>query len=130
MMRAECALRPFDGARAMPSPDWRSEAAYADLEAANLRDFAWEYLRRNPAYARDWRAAAAAAAASGETDDVAMQRWSLRFLEGSEPSGDGRADLLGTGGLHRHRRALGLAAAVLASLAGCATGCEFAAARD
>jgi hypothetical protein len=38
----------------MPSRDWRSAAAYAELENASARDLAWEFLRRNPRYVRDW----------------------------------------------------------------------------
>ena len=40
----------------MPSaPDWRSASAYAYVHELNRREFAWEYLRRNLSYKRDYR---------------------------------------------------------------------------
>ena len=42
----------------MPSaPDWRSASAYAYVHELNRRELAWEYLRRNPSYKRDYRGA-------------------------------------------------------------------------
>ena len=42
----------------MPSaPDWRSASAYAYVHELDRSEFAWEYLRRNPAYKRDYRTA-------------------------------------------------------------------------
>ena len=42
----------------MPSaPDWRSASAYAHAYEIHLREFAWEFLRRNPDYQRDYRTA-------------------------------------------------------------------------
>ena len=35
----------------MPSaPDWRSASAYAYVHELSRREFAWEYLRRDPSY--------------------------------------------------------------------------------
>ncbi|WP_129793886.1 DNA -binding domain-containing protein [Sphingosinicella sp. CPCC 101087] len=39
-------------------PDWRDAAAYARLLRASRTGFAWEWLRRNPAYRRAAKAAA------------------------------------------------------------------------
>ncbi len=61
----------------MPSRDWRSAAAYADLESASARDLAWEFLRRNPRYVRDWEQLD-----DTGPDDAAesvAERWGLRF---------------------------------------------------
>ena len=41
-----------DGA---PGADWRSAEAYAELLLCDRRFFAWEWLRRSPAYRRDWK---------------------------------------------------------------------------
>jgi len=38
-----------------PGADWRSADAYADLLSCDRRFFAWEWLRRSPAYRRLWR---------------------------------------------------------------------------
>jgi Family of unknown function (DUF6499) len=46
------------GDHTMPSaPDWRSASAYAYLHELNAAEFAAEFLRRNPAYRRDYRVA-------------------------------------------------------------------------
>lgn len=37
----------------MPKSDWRSPDAYMFLKGADVAGFAWEYLRRNPAFERD-----------------------------------------------------------------------------
>ena len=37
-------------------PDWQEPAHYAALQSADARQWAWEFLRRNPAYRRDWEA--------------------------------------------------------------------------
>jgi Uncharacterized conserved protein len=38
-----------------PGAEWRSADAYADLFSCDRRFFAWEWLRRSPAYRRLWR---------------------------------------------------------------------------
>lgn len=38
-----------------PGADWRSADAYSDLLSCDRRFFAWEWLRRSPAYRRLWR---------------------------------------------------------------------------
>ena len=47
-------------------PDWRASAAYLYVLHLDPAQFAWEYLRRNPSYRRDWR----------EVHDAAT-RWGL-----------------------------------------------------
>ncbi len=52
-------------------PDWRNPEDYAYCQGISWHDWAWEFLRRNPAYARAWRAcqeAQAAIAAAPECD--------------------------------------------------------------
>jgi hypothetical protein len=67
-----------------PVPDWRSAAAYAYLNDLSPAELAWEFLRRNPDYQRDYRAAAREAAGSIEVPEAPMVRWGLRF---PDPSG-------------------------------------------
>jgi len=63
----------------MPSaPDWRSASDYAYVHELNRREFAWEYLRRNPSYKRDYRGAVRRME-SAHIDAFAV-RWGLRFL--------------------------------------------------
>lgn len=52
------------------STDWRSETALDYLDEEFITQFAWECLRRNPDYRRDF-----AAGPSAE----ALERWGLRF---------------------------------------------------
>jgi hypothetical protein len=59
------------------SPDasrWRSPEAYDYLDDLPAADLAWEYLRRNPDYQRDFQRVS-------ELDDSAdwEGRWGLRF---------------------------------------------------
>ena len=62
----------------MPSaPDWRSASAYAHVHEFNLREFAWEYLRRNSNYQRDYRTAVRRTE-SRQAETLAA-RWGLRF---------------------------------------------------
>lgn len=67
----------------MTSNDWRSEAAYEAFDQGPLRDLAWEYLRRNPDYARDYERIAAE---PDEQAAVVLQTWGLRFRRRSAPS--------------------------------------------
>lgn len=107
----------------MPSRDWRSAAAYADLEAAFLRDLAWEYLRRNPRYLRQWEEHGRH---PGEDENEAnAEPWGLRFPGGPDAGSEDCQRHLGARCLHRHRCSLCLAVILLASIAACATGCEF-----
>jgi hypothetical protein len=62
----------------MSSFDWKSPEAYANMQGAEAVDFAWEYLRRNGDYRRDY--------ASLERGDLSAglgqqfrERWGLSF---------------------------------------------------
>jgi hypothetical protein len=35
-------------------PDWRNKSSYKHLKTHSLSQWAWEFLRRNPAYIKDW----------------------------------------------------------------------------
>ena len=59
--------------------DWRSPAAYAYLDELNPAGLAWEFLRRNPDYQRDYRAAALDAAGQPEFPEPLILQWGLRF---------------------------------------------------
>lgn len=57
--------------------DWRATAAYLYVLHLDPAQFAWEYLRRNPSYCRDWR----------DVQDPA-RRWGLELAE--DPTRDSR----------------------------------------
>lgn len=109
----------------MPTRDWRSAAAYADLEDAPLSDLAWEYLRRSPNYARAWEERERDLAPDDDNDGAAAAPWGLRFPRGSIAWSKLCLRRLVARCPHRRCCALCLAAIVLASIAAGAAGCEF-----
>jgi hypothetical protein len=48
---------PHDPTSEVPGwrPDWTDAGAYRFTESLSVAQWAWEFLRRNPAYQRDWR---------------------------------------------------------------------------
>jgi hypothetical protein len=64
----------------MPTtPDWRDAAAYAYLQNLNRAELAWEFLRRDPNYNRDFRAAARRTFDEAAFPERLTRRWGLRF---------------------------------------------------
>jgi hypothetical protein len=68
----------------MSRTDWRSPGGYEDLRSLDAPGLAWEYLRRNPDFARE-RAKLARAARRGTlnpaTADEFARHWGVRFRE-------------------------------------------------
>ncbi len=66
-----------------PASDWRSSIGYDYLKPLDRPGFAWEFLRRNPAYQEDYntimREAASDAGPEGPTMDPLVWRWGLSF---------------------------------------------------
>ena len=58
--------------------DWRSEQAYANFEKAETADIAWEWLRRDSEYHKDYGALTIPARLNGATDDF-RHKWGLSF---------------------------------------------------
>lgn len=76
----------------MPSPSWRSEAVYTNLDSVSFPDLAWEYLRRNPVYIQEVRRLQKV---RRQVDlDAFAQRWGVRFPGGSEEDRRTTAHLL------------------------------------
>jgi len=67
--------------------DWRSAAAYAYVDDLNPAELAWEFLRRNSDYQRDFRAAAGDAAGQAEFSEQVILRWGLPFPDRSGSAG-------------------------------------------
>lgn len=59
--------------------DWRSPAAYGHTKHIPAAGFAWEYLRRNDEYRRDFRTIALTAGAAARDLEEFAHRWGLRF---------------------------------------------------
>jgi hypothetical protein len=70
-----------------PVPDWRSAAAYTYLTELKPAELAWEFLRRNPDYQRDYRTAAGDTASQAEFSEPLILRWGLRFPDRSGSAG-------------------------------------------
>lgn len=69
------------------APDWRSHETERELSRLERQEFAWEFLRRNPDYRRDYtreRSARRSAAAS-DIERSSAPRWGLRFPARSGP---------------------------------------------
>ena len=58
---------------------WHSAAHYAYIENLNASDLAWEWLRRNEAYDRDFEAYCADGSDKAALSEAIRQRWRLRF---------------------------------------------------
>ncbi|MGQ3673917.1 transcriptional regulator domain-containing protein [Xanthobacter sp. TB0139] len=59
--------------------DWRSPAAYRHAKHIPAAGFAWEYLRRNDDYRRDYQAVAITRRSGSPALEAFADRWGLRF---------------------------------------------------
>lgn len=59
--------------------DWRTPAAYEHAKSIPAAGFAWEYLRRNDEYQRDFHALPKIGKLSGRMLEAFPRRWGLRF---------------------------------------------------
>ena len=62
--------------------DWRSADTYTELMDVDAAAFAWEYLRRNPEYCRDYAALADIAARETPHSPAMRRRWGVCFRTG------------------------------------------------
>ena len=67
----------------MLSIDWRSPAAGMLLANLYAAGFAWEYLRRDDEYRREFQAITASTEPAPERLEAFVQRWGLRFSDRS-----------------------------------------------
>ena len=59
--------------------DWRSPAAYRHAKHIPAAGFAWEYLRRNDDYRRDYQTVATTRRPGSPALEAFADRWGLRF---------------------------------------------------
>jgi hypothetical protein len=64
---------------------WRDEAAYAFMDAAGVDDLAWECLRRNTDYQRDYVRLLEKASQNDPLPSAMRDRWGLRFRCPAKP---------------------------------------------
>ena len=62
--------------------DWRSPDTYSDLLDSDAAAFAWEYLRRNPEYRRDYAALADSTTHETSNNLMMRRRWGACFRTG------------------------------------------------
>ncbi|MFC5508112.1 transcriptional regulator domain-containing protein [Bosea massiliensis] len=82
---------------AMPSSDWRSPAAYAHAKSIPAAGFAWEYLRRDADYRRDFHRVSAGSTDKSDTLSAFSERWGLRFPGRSRSIGRFSPSILASG---------------------------------
>lgn len=63
--------------------DWRSAADYRDTRSIPAAGFAWEYLRRDEDYRREFLAIDRAHRPRDDELDAFARRWGVRFPERS-----------------------------------------------
>ncbi|WP_439709063.1 transcriptional regulator domain-containing protein [Brucella anthropi] len=67
------------GGNAMLKIEWRLPAAYGHTRHIPAAGFAWEYLRRNHDYRRDFQTIAQTGGPTGRDLEGFADRWGLRF---------------------------------------------------
>ena len=63
----------------MSAIDWRSEQDYANFEKAETADIAWEWLRRDSEYQREFKKSDIGRAINGGRPHQFRQKWGLSF---------------------------------------------------
>jgi hypothetical protein len=63
---------------------WQSDDRYDHLQNLTASGFAWEWLRRNEVYHRDFKAFRAGSDKPGRGETI-RRRWRLRFPRRSDP---------------------------------------------
>jgi len=84
----------------MLRPDWRSPSAYEDKRKLDAPGFAFEFLRRNRAFLRDYKRLSEAHTRNDLSDtdrEIFAQRWGLRFREADRRQRECRGPLDGDG---------------------------------
>ncbi len=63
----------------MPGLNWRSEKDYPDPNTITIGGLAWEYLRRDPNYQRDFERLRRITSPTATVLDAFTHRWGMRF---------------------------------------------------
>ena len=78
-------------------PDWRSPSAVEALDRLDRAGFAWEFLRRNPRYRKDYSRIQKGAARASLVAQAVGHRWGLSFRLQSQAGIGCRSCHLATG---------------------------------
>ena len=74
--------------------EWRTSTSYDFLDAVDTKNLAWECLRRNTGYQKDFSASIASDPEEGDHPEMISTRWGLRFPRPSQPHRPGTGYLL------------------------------------
>ena len=77
--------------------DWRLATTVETLDHLDRAGFAWEFLRRNPRYRKEYSRISKATTRAPQIAEAVGQRWGLSFRLRSQASGGGRSGRLATG---------------------------------
>lgn len=78
-------------------PDWRRPETYAHTEALTRVDWAWEFLRRNPAFRADLQACGKPATSKEVSQRCELKRWGVYFRRLSDTLCSRCKGILGSG---------------------------------
>lgn len=65
---------------------WRSADRYDYMDALSVEGLAWECLRRNTGYQKDFARYLRSTGDKAQIDDAIASRWGLRFRRETEPA--------------------------------------------
>lgn len=82
---------------------WRSSSTYDFVDSLVAPDLAWEWLRRNADYQRDYAEMEHPAADAQRLTDLVRRKWGLQFPCAPRFQRYRNNDLLGSRGRSRHR---------------------------
>ena len=82
---------------------WRLSERYEYVESLVSPELAWEWLRRNEDYQRDFEAAHVESNADTAATEATRSKWGLRFPVVAGPRRQGGRAHLGSHREHRHR---------------------------
>lgn len=85
---------------------WQSNASYNYVDQLSIAGIAWEWLRRNQEYQRDFARYLRTAGAQARTAQASgmAERWGLRFPGPSKPDKPDTVDILDPCCRYRHPR--------------------------
>nr|WP_245421764.1 DUF6499 domain-containing protein [Rhodoplanes serenus] len=94
----------------LDTSQWRSSSTYDFVDGLAAADLAWEWLRRNADYQRDFANIERGAVDPQRYRDVVRARWGLQFRSPPKAQRHRNYSLLGAGGRPRHRHPHGASA--------------------
>lgn len=95
-------------------PDWRRPETYAYTTSLTRAGWAWEFLRRNPAFQADLACHAPAVSTKEVSERSELKRWGICFCRRLGTRRDNGKSILGPPALHQHPAADDRASGALA----------------